>query len=209
MTVLAVSGNARVEPFALVLALIAGVALGGTSGRASAEEAPRVRIETAVGSITVELDAERAPLTTKNFLRYVEEGFYTDGEFFRTVTATNQPDDTIRIAVIQGGASPDREDEEHAPIPLERTRDTGLRHHDATLSMARLGPDTATQSFFICVGDQPELDFGGKRNPDGQGFGAFGTVVEGMDVVRRIHVSPAEGQTLDPPIPIRRAVRVR
>ena len=138
-----------------------------------------------------------------------EEGFYTDGEFFRTVTATNQPDDTIRIAVIQGGAKSEREDEEHAPIPLERTRDTGLRHRDATVSMARLGPDTATQSFFICVGDQPELDFGGKRNPDGQGFGAFGTVVEGMDLVRRIHASAADRQKLDPPIPIRRAVRVR
>ena len=108
-----------------------------------------------------------------------------------------------------GGANPEKEDEEHAPILIERTRDTGLRHLDGTLSMARLGPDTATQSFFICVGDQPELDFGGKRNPDGQGFAAFGQVVEGMDVVRAIHVSAAEGQKIDPPVLIQRAVRVR
>ena len=85
---------------------------------------------------------------------------------------------------------------------------TGGEKDDGTVSMARLGPDTATQSFFICVGDQPELDFGGQRNPDGQGFAAFGQVVEGMDLVRAIHTSAAEGQQLDPPIQIQRAVRV-
>jgi cyclophilin family peptidyl-prolyl cis-trans isomerase len=171
-------------------------------------DAPRVQIDTPRGSLTVELDAVRAPITTKNFLRYVLEGFYSDGEFFRKVTADNQPDDTVRIAVIQGGADPEREGEEYPPIALERTRDTGLRHLDGTVSMARLGPDTAVHSFFICVGDQPELDFGGKRNPDGQGFAAFGRVVEGMELVRAIHSSPADGQQLDPPIPIQRAVRV-
>ena len=204
--------DARVGSLRVLLPLLAAVVLCGVTSKAAAEEeshAPRVRIDTSLGSLIVELDAERAPLTTRNFLRYVEEGFYTNGEFFRTVTATNQPDDDVRIAVIQGGARPEKEDEEHAPIPLERTRDTGLRHREATVSMARLGPDTATQSFFICVGDQPELDFGGKRNPDGQGFGAFGTVVEGMDLVRKIHASNAEGQKLDPPIPILRAVRLR
>jgi peptidyl-prolyl cis-trans isomerase A (cyclophilin A) len=176
--------------------------------REALDEPPRVRIVTALGAITVELDPVRAPITTRNFLRYVEEGFYSGGEFFRTVTATNQPDDTVRIAVIQGGANPDKEVEEHAPIPIERTRDTGLRHLDGTISMARLGPDTATQSFFICVGDQPELDFGGRRNPDGQGFAAFGRVVEGMEVVRAIHGSPADGQELDPSVAIRNVVRL-
>jgi cyclophilin family peptidyl-prolyl cis-trans isomerase len=171
-------------------------------------DAPRVQIDTARGSLTVELDALRAPITTKNFLRYVLEGYYSDGEFFRTVTAANQPDDPVRIAVVQAGADPSKEDEEYPPIPLERTRDTGLRHRDGTISMARLGPDTATQSFFICVGDQPELDFEGKRNPDGQGFAAFGRVVAGMELVRAIHALPADGQKLDPPVPIQRAVRV-
>ena len=206
---MAFSGHARVKPFGLALAVFTAVVLCGTSRQAAAEEAPRVRIETTLGSITVELDPVRAPVTTKNFLRYVEEGYYSGGEFFRIVTATNQPDDTIRIAVIQAKADPAKEDEEFDPISLERTRDTGLRHRDATVSMARLGPDTATQSFFICVGDQPELDFGGKRNPDGQGFGAFGSVVDGMDVVRAIHASPAEGQQLEPPIRITQAVQVR
>ena len=172
-------------------------------------DAPRVQIDTALGSITVELDAVRAPVTTKNYLRYVLEGYYSDGTFFRTVTADNQPEDPVRIAVIQAGADPAMEDDEYPAIPLERTRDTGLRHRNGTISMARLGPDTATQSFFICVGDQPELDFDGKRNPDGQGFAAFGRVVEGMDIVRVIHSSPADHQQLDPPLPIQRAVRVR
>ena len=90
---------------------------------------------------------------------------------------------------------------------LERTRDTKLTHKDGTISMARDGPDTATGDFFVCIDDQPELDFGGKRNPDGQGFAAFGRVVKGMDVVRKIQASPAEGQTLTPPVKIVKVTR--
>jgi len=171
-------------------------------------DTPRVQVDTAIGSITVELDAVHAPVTTENFLRYVLEGYYPDGEFFRTVTSDNQPNDSVKIAVIQAGANPAKEEDSYDPIPLERTRETGLRHLDGAVSMARLGPDSATHSFFICIGDQPELDFGGKRNPDGQGFGAFGRVVEGMDLVREIHAMPADGQSLDPPFRIQRAVRV-
>jgi len=171
-------------------------------------EAPRVTIDTALGSITVELDAVNAPVTTANFLRYVLAGFYSDGEFFRAVTAANQPDDAVKIAVVQAGANPAQENEAYDPIPLERTSETGLRHVDGTISMARLGPDTATHSFFICIGDQPELDHGGRRNPDGQGFAAFGRVIEGMELVREIHTMPADGQNLDPPLSIQRAVRI-
>jgi len=169
---------------------------------------PRVLIQTAIGDIEVELDAKHAPVTTKNFLRYVLEGFYSDGVFFRTVTASNQPDDTVKIAVIQAQADPSRENEAFKPIAIERTDSTGLRHLDGTLSMARMGPDTATHHFFICIGEQPELDFGGKRNPDGQGFAAFGRVVKGMEIVHKIHTSPADGQTLKPPIRIQRAIRI-
>ena len=171
-------------------------------------EKPRVLIQTAIGDIEVELDAQHAPVTTKNFLHYVLEGFYSDGVFFRTVTTSNQPDDAVKIAVIQAQADPAREEEALAPIAIERTCDTGLKHIEGTISMARAAPDSATHHFFICVGDQPELDFGGRRNPDGQGFAAFGRVVKGMDVVRKIHAAPAEGQTLTPAVPIQRAVRV-
>jgi len=172
-------------------------------------DTPHVVIQTDLGDIEVELDAKAAPMTTKNFLYYVREGFYSGGMFFRTVTASNQPQDAVKIAVIQARANPARERDVLPPIRMERTRDTGLHHLDGTISMARDGPDTATHEFFLCVGDQPELDFGGKRNPDGQGFAAFGRVVRGMDIVRKIHESPAEGQTLSPPIRIRRASRTR
>src|SRR5207302_2793853 len=93
-------------------------------------------------------------------------------------------------------------------IKLERTRDTGLKHQNGTLSMARDGPDTATGDFFVCIGVQPELDFGGKRNPDGQGFAAFGQVVKGMDVVKKIQAVPAKDQTLTPPIKILKITRM-
>ena len=121
--------------------------------------------------------------------------------------ADNQPNDSIRIAVVQGGRNPDSEVESFPPIPLERTSETGILHEDGTVSMARGGPDTATQSFFICIGDQPSLDFGGMRNPDGQGFAAFGRVVDGMDVVLAIHRAPYEAQQLTPPVRITRVYR--
>jgi cyclophilin family peptidyl-prolyl cis-trans isomerase len=169
---------------------------------------PVVRIRTALGAIEIELDAKMAPKSATNFLRYVHEGFYNDGHFFRTVRADNQPDNPVKIAVIQAQADPNHESEAYVPISLERTRDTRLKHLDGTLSMARMGPDTATHHFFICVGDQPELDFGGQRNPDGQGFAAFGHVVKGMDIVRQMHQLPAKGQQLSPPVRIQRAIRL-
>ena len=162
--------------------------------------APVVDIVTELGTITVALDPIRAPGTVGNFLRYVRAGFFTGASFYRTVTMANQPDSPVKIEVIQGGADDTKEG--FPPISLERTSVTGLRHVDGAISMARGGPDTATSEFFICMGDQPELDFGGRRNPDGQGFAAFGRVVAGMDVVRRIHASPVIDQRLAPPIKI-------
>jgi cyclophilin family peptidyl-prolyl cis-trans isomerase len=170
-------------------------------------EKPRVSIETALGVIEVELDAKAAPHTVTNFLRYVQAGLYNDGQFHRTVTPANQPTNGVKIRVIQASGNPTKTNEFFPPIQIERTRDTGLKHLDGTLSMARAEPDSAQDHFFICVGDQPALDFGGKRNPDGQGFAAFGKVVKGMDVVRKIHATPAEGQSLKPAVRIQRALR--
>ena len=169
---------------------------------------PRVLIETTLGGIEVELDPERAPVTVANFLRYVEKDLYRDGLFHRTVTLSNQPANKVKIEVIQASANPARTNKFLPPVMLERTRDTGLKHLDGTISMARDGPDTAQDEFFICIGDQPELDFGGKRNPDGQGFAAFGGVVKGMHVVRHIHTSPEKEQKLTPPVRIQRVVRL-
>jgi peptidyl-prolyl cis-trans isomerase A (cyclophilin A) len=122
---------------------------------------------------------------------------------------------TPKIAVIQGGLLD--EAKTLPPIAHETTRDTGITHLDGTLSLARGAPGTGGgAAFFICVGDQPALDFGAKRNPDGQGFAAFGRVVRGMDVVRKIHAmkadapSPSEymqGQILPESVVIRRAYR--
>jgi peptidyl-prolyl cis-trans isomerase A (cyclophilin A) len=161
------------------------------------------------GEIEVVLDAKRAPGTVANFLHYVDGKFYDGGIIHRTVTIhpDNQPKNKIKIEVIQGGIDPSRAKQDGKPIPLERTNATGLKHLDGTISMARDGPDTATSDFFICVGDQPSLDFGGQRNPDGQGFAAFGQVVRGMDVVRAIQSAPADGQSLKPPLKILKASR--
>lgn len=160
----------------------------------------RIQIQTGLGNIEAEIFHDRAPVTAGNFLRYVDQGVYTGGHFYRTVTPENQPDDAIRIEVIQGGINPGREAQRGEPIPLERTTDTGLSHTDGTLSMSRYLPDSAHSEIFICIGDQPDLDFGGMRNPDGQGFGAFGRVTSGMDVVRAIQLSPHDGQALTPPV---------
>jgi len=172
------------------------------STSALASQHPVVSFKTQMGEIQVELDAEHAPGTTGNFLKYVESGAYAGGSFFRTVTTRpdNQQDNPVKIDVIQGGPAPSKP--ELLPIPLERTNATGLHHKNGTISMARSTPDSATNEFFFCIGDQPELDFGGRRNPDGQGFAAFGHVVKGMDVVKKIHESPAKGQSLNPAIPI-------
>lgn len=184
-----------------------------------------IRMETEFGTIRAELFDADAPITVTNFLHYVDEGMYDNGRFHRTVTADNNansnlrnmegeekftayiPNDEIKIQVIQASINADRETELSGAIPLERTTETGLKHVDGTLSMARSTPDSAVSDFFICINDQPELDFDGKRNPDGQGFGAFGRVTEGMDIVRTIQSQPAKGQKLDPTIPILRIVR--
>jgi len=188
----------------LTAALAAAMAVASPLG---AQSLPHVVFRTERGEIEVEVDTIRAPVTAKNFLRYVDGGFFTSGSFYRVVRADNQPNDSIRITVIQAGASREKRGQGFPPIELERTSVTGLKHLDGTLSMARAGPNTATSSFFICLGPQPALDFGGMRNPDGQGFAAFGRVVRGLDVARRIQSEPAKGQNLVTPIVIHEAVR--
>jgi peptidyl-prolyl cis-trans isomerase A (cyclophilin A) len=163
----------------------------------------RVLVETELGAIEIAVDAAAAPITAANFLRYVDAGHYDGGAFHRTVKTDNQPDNAVKIEVIQAGVNPDRAKDGFGPIPLERTSKTGLHHTDGTVSMARAEADTATSGWFVCINDQPSLDFGGRRNGDGQGFAAFGRVVRGMDVVRRIQTAPnTQAQQLTPPIKI-------
>ncbi len=200
--------NTNSRPGFARLSLLLLIALCSiVSTRAEETNKVLVLMTTTLGDIELELDAARAPASVSNFLNYVDRGFYQGGVIHRTVTPENQPHNKIRIEVIQGGINPARTAEDGPEIALERTSDTGLRHLDGTISMARNGPDTATSDFFICINDQPELDFGGKRNPDGQGFAAFGQVVKGMDVVRSIQSAPAEGQSLSPVVIILSAQR--
>jgi peptidyl-prolyl cis-trans isomerase A (cyclophilin A) len=172
------------------------------------KKSPLVRVvfSTDLGSFEVAVDTERAPVTTANFLRYVDAGHYNGGIFHRTVKLDNQPDKKVLIEVVQAGANPSS-GPDYPAIALERTNKTGITHRDGTISMARDAADTATSDFFICINDQPSLDFGGKRNPDGQGFAAFGHLVSGMDVIRKIQASPADGQKLTPPVRIISAKR--
>ena len=167
----------------------------------------KVVIQSECGDIHITVDLHNAPVTSANFLRYVDAGLFDSACFYRVVRPDNQPKDSVLIGVIQGGRYEEEETGGFPPIAHETTEMTGIRHLDGIISMARWTPGTATSEFFICVGDQPELDYGGKRNPDGQGFAAFGKVTEGMEVVMKIHGIEAPEQYLDKPVLIYRISR--
>ena len=172
-----------------------------------------VRIETSFGQIDLAIDTKRAPVTAANFLKYVDAGLYDGGRFHRATRPDNyQPTPPNRppMELIQGGINPDRREEGFPPIPLERTSVTGLKHVVGIVSMARgAEADTARSDFFILLDEQPSLDFGGKRFDDGQGAAAFGRVVSGLDVVRKIQQQPVQGQNLTPPVAIQKIARVK
>lgn len=156
-------------------------------------------IKTSLGDITVELYPKNAPITVANFLKYVDAHLYDNTSFFRSVTLNNQPKDAVKIEVIQGGEVDSTK--VFAAIPLETTTKTGVLHTNGTISMARDTPDSATCSFFICINEQPSLDYGGKRNKDGQGFAAFGKITNGMEVVKKIQkLSPGQEQYFKPEV---------
>lgn len=153
-------------------------------------------MKTELGPIVMELYPDKAPITCQNFLRYIKNDKFDGLGFYRVVRMDNQPNSEIKIEVIQGGLGPDEYPFQYPVITHETTEATGILHKDGVLSMARMEPGTASSEFFICVGDQPSLDFGGMRNPDGQGFAAFGKVIQGMDVVRQIQGLPDTSQML-------------
>ena len=170
---------------------------------------PSIAIQTEFGPILIELYADKAPVTANNFVRYIEENRFENANFYRTVRMDNQPKNKIKIEVIQGGLDFSQPEKMLDPIPHETTKQTGILHKDGMISMARWDPGTASSEFFICIGDQPELDFGGGRNPDGQGFAAFGKVIKGMDVVREIQSKPDKEQMLVTPVNIIEVVRIK
>lgn len=173
------------------------VSLLNASGIGKSKE--KIIVNTEWGAIRIRLDRKHAPVTTTSFTRYIDARLFDSACFYRIVRMDNQPQNKVKIEVIQGGRYKE-EGNGFPPIVHETTQMTGIRHRNGTISMARNEPGTATSEFFICIGKQPELDFGGKRNPDGQGFAAFGKVIRGMKVVKRIHSLTAPGQYLEKPV---------
>lgn len=190
-------------------AAVAGMSLarGATSdAQAQAQaKAPRVVVTTELGAFEIEAYPDKAPLTANDFLAYVDQGLLNGSSVYRIVSMANQPDTVpAKIEVIQFGLK----EAKLPPVSHETTTQSGLLHRDGTLSLARLAPGTGSSAFFICIGDQPSLDFAGKRNPDGQGFAAFGQVIVGMDVVRHIFSRAEAKDAMEHPILIIKAERV-
>ncbi len=183
----------------------AGLLLAGPLGAHAQTAKPRVAIQTTHGTIVVELEDRKAPITSANFLRYVDKKKFDGGSFYRASRAKGAPAN----GSIQAG--PSIRTRRFAPIAHESTRMTGIRHKAGTISMARNEPGSATADFFICASPMAYLDAKPGAPGDNQGFAAFGTVVKGMDVVRKILASKTDGvpqnpsmkgQMINPPVAI-------
>ena len=198
----------------ILLAIVALVSPATQQKPASAAQEVLVRIETAFGNIDLAIDVAHAPITAGNFLKYVDGGFYDGGRVHRATRADNykpNPPNRPLLEIIQADINPARASERFPVIPLERTSITGLTHVVGTVSMPRADdlPDSARSGFVIHFNDQPSLNYGGKRFDDGQGTAAFGRVVAGLEVARAIQQQPVQGQSLAPPIEIKKASRVQ
>ena len=157
------------------------------------EKDTKVEMNTVYGSIYIKLFVKEAPTTSNNFLRYIDEHRYKDFHFYKTVT---QPMSNFKIEVIQGGLSFEKHPLKIRSFPHETTNATGIKHMNGTTSFARIEPGSASSEVFICINDQPELNYGGRRNIDGQGFAAFGIVIKGLNMVKVIHSLPEQDQFL-------------
>lgn len=171
-----------------------------------------VALETSLGPIVIALKVKQAPLTTANFLRYVDDKRYDGASFWRSAKAKSPVD----YGLIEGGLQGDPK-KLLPPIAHEPTSQTGLRHVDGTVSLARKEPGTGDSDFFICVGEAPYLDANPAGEGDNLGFAAFGQVIKGMEIVHKILNLPTpgkatnpvmEGQMLDPVVPITSARRL-
>jgi peptidyl-prolyl cis-trans isomerase A (cyclophilin A) len=176
----------------------------GCGAKTRNSDSPHVVIQTGYGEIELELYAKQAPQTVKAFLQYVDSGYYENSLFYRVLTIDNQPSNAPKTELIQGGIwKTNYALASTLPgIPHEPTDMTGIEHKDGTISLARGAPGTAATEFFICIGRQKGLDAGGENIADRQGFAAFGRVVKGMSVVRKIYRQRESEQYFRPPVPI-------
>ncbi|WP_438945808.1 peptidylprolyl isomerase [Sediminibacterium sp.] len=163
---------------------------------------PHIIIETGYGEIEIELYTDKAPLTANAFLRYIDSGYYDQSNFYRVLNMYNQPSNAPKAFLIQGGIWKSNNDlaQSLPGIPHESTKQTGILHKEGTISMARNEPGSAGPEFFIMVEDETGFDFGGENMEDGLGFAAFGSVVKGMPIVRKIHNLKEANQYLQPPV---------
>jgi peptidyl-prolyl cis-trans isomerase A (cyclophilin A) len=165
------------------------LAAGAASPVWAAPGKPRVAIKTTKGTMIVEVELQRAPITAANFLHYVDAAKYDGGAFFRAARTPGAPTE----GTIVGRLAP--RERPFPPIAHESTQKTGLRHRNGTISLGRFSPGSATSDFFICVGDQPYLDAQPGAPGDNLGYAAFGQVVQGMSAASRILASPANGKS--------------
>jgi peptidyl-prolyl cis-trans isomerase B (cyclophilin B) len=168
------------RPIILIMMFFLTTSLSFATETKMSDTQPKVKLQTTLGVIIIQLDAEKAPLSTKNFLTYVKEGFY-DGTIFHRV---------IPGFMAQGGGF--TTDFEQKPVhdPIKNEADNGLKNTRGTLAMARTpDPDSATAQFFINYKDNTFLDYK-SSTPSGWGYAVFGEVIEGMDVVDAMTKTP-------------------
>ena len=203
---------------ALMLAAIAVPPAAQTAAPAAQAPVPKedlvpVALDTSLGRIVVALDRGRAPITTANFLHYVDTHRLDGQNFYRAMHMSDGKGGDGGL--IQGGITTDAR-KLYPPIAHEPTTQTGIHNIAGTISMANSGAGTAKADFFILLSDMPGLDANGPGG-DATGFAAFGHVVEGMDVVKKIFDSPVsptlgagamKGQMLEPKIKIIKAARL-
>jgi peptidyl-prolyl cis-trans isomerase A (cyclophilin A) len=193
-----------------LLCLVVIVAVLLLSCKTKNPTTPHIEIQTGLGDIEIELYPQQAPKTVAAFLSYIDSGFYSHSSFYRVLNEDNQPSNAPKTELIQGGIW--RTNNKLATripgIPHETTEQTKLKHTDGVISLARLAPGTAGTEFFICIGNQPGLDYGGENIEDRQGYAAFGKVVKGMDIVRKIYRQNEEEQYFAPPVGIIAIVRL-
>jgi peptidyl-prolyl cis-trans isomerase A (cyclophilin A) len=170
-----------------------------------------IELVTPQGRMAIALHAAAAPASTATFLAYLRGGHLAGSSFFRILNARNQAHAPVWCPSIQWGWRPPgtgarpadpRQAQPFPPIALETTRQTGLRHRRGSMSMARRDGIVMGTEYFICLEDSPELDFGGRRNPDGLGFAVFAQVEDGLETIDRIHACGGATEYLDAPVPV-------
>ena len=171
---------------------------------------PHVAIQTKYGDIELELYPKQAPKTVAAFLSYIDAGFYNNSSFYRVLNMENQPSNAPKTELIQGGIWKTNYQQaiKVKGIEHENTQQTKILHTEGTISLARAAPGTAGTEFFIVIGNQPGLDFGGENCEDRLGYAAFGKVIKGLNLVYKISGQKSNGQYFSPMVDVYNIVKL-